>query len=126
MIISDTMGPLPKGVGHIMRMALLAPKFRDLDLTRKPILFLLPPSGGEGLIGVTTTPVTLISSAPTPLTEGLPRDSGISGYPFLIRGVMVVGGCPSHRQTSSTTPDRTAPCQSIPSRVISGHVIHQG
>ena len=118
------MGPLPKGVGHIVRMALLASEFRDLDLTREPILFLLPPSGGESLIGVTTTPVTSIPSAPMPLMKGLPRDSGISGYPFLIRGVMVVGGCPSHRQTSSTAPGRTAPCQSVPSRVISGYVIH--
>ena len=120
------MGPLPKGIHHIMRMALLALKFRDLDLTREPILFLSPPSRGESLIGVTTTPVTLISSAPTPLMRGLPRDSGIIGYPFLIRGVTVVGGCPLHRQTSSTTLGRTAPCQSIPSRVISGYVIHQG
>ena len=120
------MGPLPKGVGNIVRMALLAPKFRDLDLAREPILFLLPPSGGESLIRVTTTLVTSISSAPMPLTKGLPRDSGISGYPFLIRGVMVVGGCPSHRQTSSTTLGRTAPCQSILGRVISGYVIHQG
>ena len=126
MIISDTTGPLSKGISHIMRMALLAPKFRDLDLTREPILFLSPPSGGESLIRVTTTPVTSISSASTPLMKGLPRDSGISGYPFLIRGVMVVGGCPSHWQTSSTAPGRTAPCQSIPSRVISGYVIHQG
>ena len=120
------MGPLPKGIGHIMRMALLAPKFRDLDLTREPILFLLPPSGGESLIGVTTTLVTSIPSAPMPLMKGLPRDSGISGYPFLIRGVTVVGGCPSHRQTSSTALGRTVPCQSIPSRVVSGYVIHQG
>ena len=97
MIISDAMGPLPEGVGHIMRITLLAPKFGDLDLTREPILFLSPPSRGESLIGVTTTPVTSISSAPTPLTKGLPRDSGISGYPFLIRGVVVVDGCPSHR-----------------------------
>ena len=120
------MGPLPKGIDHIMRMALFAPIFRDLDLTREPILFLSPLSRGESLIGVTTTPVTLIPSAPMPLTKGLLSDSGISGYPFLIRGVTVVGGCPSHRQTSSTAPGRTALCQSIPSRVISGFVIHQG
>ena len=55
MIISDTMSPLLKGIGHIMRMTLLAPKFADLDLTRESILLLLPPSGGESLIGVTTT-----------------------------------------------------------------------
>ena len=115
------MGPLPKGVSHIMRMTLLAPKLRDLDLTREPILFLSPPSRGESLIGVTTTPVTSISSATMPLMKRLLRGRGISGYPFLIRSVMVVGGCPSHRQTSST-----APCQSILSRVILGYVIHQG
>ena len=109
-----------------MRMALLASKFRDLDLAREPILFLLPPSGGKSLIGVTTTPVTSISSATLPLTKQLFRGGGISGYPFLIRGVTVAGGCPSHRQTSSTALGRTAPCQSIPSRVISGCVIHQG
>ena len=124
MVISNTTGPLPKGIGHIMRMALLAPKFRDLDLAREPILFLLPPSRGESLIRVTTTPVASISSATPPLANRLLRGGGIRRYPFLIRGVMVVGGCPSHRQTSSTAPGRTAPCQSIPSRVISGYVIH--
>ena len=95
-------------------------------LLENPSFFFHCPPGGRSPIGVTTTPVTSISSAPTPLMKGLPRDSGISGYPFLIRGVTVIGGCPSHRQTSSTTPSRTAPCQSIPSRVISGYVIHQG
>ena len=97
MIISDTMGPLPKGIGHIMRMALLAPKFRNLDLTGEPILFLSPPSGGESPIGVTTTLVTSISSATMPLMKRLLRGGGISGYPFLIRSVMVIDGCPSHR-----------------------------
>ena len=120
------MGPLPKGIGHIVKMALLAPKFGDLDLTREPILFLLPPSGGGSLIGVTTTLVTSISSATTPLTKQLLRGRGISEYPSLIRSVTVVGGCPSHRQTSSTALGRTALCQSIPSRVILGYVIHQG
>ena len=32
-IVGDTVGPLPKGAGHIMSMALLASKFRDLDFT---------------------------------------------------------------------------------------------
>ena len=126
MIISDTTGPLPKGISHMMRMTLLAPKFGDLDLTRESILFLLPPSGGESLIGVTTTLVTSISSATMPLMKRLLRGGGISGYAFLIRSVMVVGGCPSHRQTSSTALGRTAPCQSIPRRVVLGYVIHQG
>ena len=95
------MSPLPKGISHMMRMALLAPKFRDLDLAREPILFLLPPSRGESLIGVTTTLVTSISSAAPPLTNQLLRGGGICRYPFLIRGVTVIGVCPSHRQTSS-------------------------
>ena len=38
-VISDTMGPLPKGIGHIMRMTLLASKFGYLDLTRNPSFF---------------------------------------------------------------------------------------
>ena len=80
-----------------MRMTLLAPEFRNLDLTRESILFLLPPSGGESLIGVTTALITSISPAPTPLMKELPRGSGISGYPFLIRGVAMVDGYPSHR-----------------------------
>ena len=108
-VVSDTMGPLPKGVSHIMRMTLLTSKFRDLDLTRKSILLLLPPSGGASFIGVTTTPVTLTSSAPTPPVRGPVRDGGISGHPVIIRGVVVVGGGLSNRQTSSTAPRRTAP-----------------
>ena len=32
-IVCDTAGPLPKGTGHIMSMALLAPKFGNLDFT---------------------------------------------------------------------------------------------
>ena len=76
------MDPLPKGISHIVRMTLFAPKFQDLDLTREPILFLSPPSGDESLIGVTTTPVTSISSATMPLTKQL------------LRGVTVVGGVP--------------------------------
>ena len=33
MIVCDTAGPLPKGTGHIMSMALLASKFWNLDFT---------------------------------------------------------------------------------------------
>ena len=33
MIVCDTAGPLPKGAGHIMSMALLASKFGNLDFT---------------------------------------------------------------------------------------------
>ena len=91
------MDPLPKDVSHIMRMTLLAFEFRDLDLTRKSILFLLPPSGDVSFIEVTTTPVTSTSSAPTPPVKGLVRDGGISGHPVIIRRVVVAEGCPSHQ-----------------------------
>ena len=91
------MGPLPEGIGYIMRITLLAPKFGYLDLTRKSILFLLPPSGGVSFIGVTTTLVTLTSSAPTPPVKGLVRDGGICGHPVIIGRVAVAEGCPSHR-----------------------------
>ena len=109
MVISDTMGPLPKGIGHIMRMTLLTSEFRDFDLTRKSILFLSSPSRVERLIRVTTTPVTSASLATPSLTRRLLRGGGISGHPFLIGGVMVIGGGLSNRQTSSTAPRRTAP-----------------
>ena len=71
MIVGDTAGPLPKGICHIMRMTLLAPKFGDLDLTRKSILFLMPPPRGVSSIGVTTTLATSTSSAPMPPAGGL-------------------------------------------------------
>ena len=109
MVVSDTMGPLPKGIGHIMRMTLLTSKFRNLDLTRKSINFLSPSSGGLSFIGVTTTPVTSTSSAPMPPVRGPVRDGGISGHPIIFRGVVVVGGSLSNRQTSNTAPRRTAP-----------------
>ena len=32
-IVCDTVGPLPKGTGHIMSMALLASEFGNLDFT---------------------------------------------------------------------------------------------
>ena len=126
MIISDTVGPLHKGISHIMRMTLLAPKFGYLDLARKSILFLSPPTGGEGLIGVTTTLAIPASSATVPLTNWLLRGRGISRYPFLIRGVMRVEGHPSHRRTNGTACGWTAPCQSILSWVILMGAVHQG
>ena len=97
MIVGDTPGPLPKGIDHIMGMTLLAPKFGDLDLAGKSILFLPPPSGGVGFIGVTTTLATLTSSAPMPPVKGLIRNGDISGYPIIIEGMEVAEGCPSHR-----------------------------
>ena len=97
MVVGYTVGPLPKGVGHIMRISFLATKFGDLDLTRKSILFLSPPSGGAGIIRVTTTLVTLTPSTSMPLAKGLVRDRGISGHPIIIQGVMMAEGRPSHR-----------------------------
>ena len=97
MVVGDTVGPLPKGIGHIMRMSFLATKFGDLDLTRKSILFLSPPSGCVGIIGVTTTPVTSTSSTSAPPVKGLVWDRGIGGHPIIIRGVMMAEGRPSHR-----------------------------
>ena len=88
------MGPLPKGISHIVRVSLLAPKFRYLDVTGKSILFLLPPSRGDSPIGVITTPIASTPSATTPLTNQLLRGRGISGYSFLIRGVARVDGTP--------------------------------
>ena len=124
MIICDTTGPLPKGISHIMRVALLAPKFWDLDLTRKPILLLLPLSRGKSLIGVTTTLAISISPAAMPSTKELHRGGIIRGYTFLIRGVAGVEVCSSHRRSSSNTHGRAAPCQSTPSRVIPWSVMH--
>ena len=103
------MGPLPEGISYIMRMTLLTSKFRDLDLTRKSILFLSSPCGGESLIRVTTTLVTSTSSVTLSLTKRLLTGGGIGRYPFLIGGVTVIGGGLSNRQTSSTAPSRTAP-----------------
>ena len=91
------MGPLPKGISHIMRMSFLATTFGDLDLTGKSILFLLPPSGGVGIIGVTTTLVTLTSSTFAPPAKVLVWDRGIGGHPIIIQGVMMAKGHPSHR-----------------------------
>ena len=97
MIVGATVSPLPKGIGHIMGMTFLAPKFGDLDLAGKSILFLLSPSGGASFIGVTTTLATSTSSAPMPPVKGFIRDGCISGYPIIIGGMAVAEGHPSHR-----------------------------
>ena len=97
MVIHDTMGPLPKGIGHIMRMTFLAPKLWYLNFAREPI-FLFPSSlEGGSPVGVTTTLVTSIPSATMPLMGRLPRVGGISRYSDIIRGVAVVEGWPSYR-----------------------------
>ena len=84
MLVSDTAGPLPKGIGHIMRMSFLATKFGDLDLTKKSILLLLPPSRGAGIIGVTTTLVISTPSTSTLPVKGSVLVRGITGHPIII------------------------------------------
>ena len=69
-IVHDAASPLPEGTGHIMSMALLASKFRYLDLTRKSILFLTPSPRGVSAIGVTAVPAAVAPSTPTPPTGG--------------------------------------------------------
>ena len=91
MVVGDTMGPLPKGVGHIMQMTLLTAEFGYLDLTRKSILFLLPSSREVSFIRVTTTLATSTSLTPMPPARGPFRDGGISGHLIITGGVVVVG-----------------------------------
>ena len=84
MVVCDTADPLPEGVGHVMRMSFLATKFGDLDLTRKSILLLSPPSGGAGIIGVITTLVISTPSTFTPPAKGPVLVRGITGHPINI------------------------------------------
>ena len=112
------MGPLPEGVSHIMRVSLLAPKFRYLDLTRKSILFLLPPSGGVSHwshchYGYFDSLCHPASCKVTSRRQCYPRTC------FPHQRHNECWGCPSPRQASSTATGRTAPYQSILS-------IHQG
>ena len=65
-VVSDTVGPLPKGICHIIRMSLLTTKFGNLDFTRKSILLLLSPSGGARIIGVAATSALSTPSTSTP------------------------------------------------------------
>ena len=71
MIVRDAVSPLPEGAGHIMIMAFLASEFRNLDLTRKSILFLTPSPRGVGAIRVTAALAAVAPSTPTPPTGGL-------------------------------------------------------
>ena len=84
MVVSDTASPLPKGIGYVMRMSFLATKFRDLDLTRKSFLLLLPPSRGAGIIGVTTTLAISTPSTSMPPAKGPVLVRGITGHPIII------------------------------------------
>ena len=53
-----------------MSMALLASKFRYLDLAQKSILFFTPSPRGVSTIGVTAAPAAVAPSTPTPPTGG--------------------------------------------------------
>ena len=68
-VVSDTAGPLPKGISHIIRMSLLTTEFGNLDFTRKSILLLSSPSGGARIIGVAATLALLTPSTSMPLTR---------------------------------------------------------
>ena len=83
-----------------MCMAFLASEFRNLDLAQKSILFLLPSPRGVSTIGVTATAAP---TAPTPPTWGSIHDGGISGYPVIIRGLVMAGKCPSQGRARGKT-----------------------
>ena len=68
-VVSDTAGPLPKGISHIIRMSLLTTEFRNLDFTRKSILLLSSPSEGAHIIGVAAISALSTPSTSTPLTR---------------------------------------------------------
>ena len=85
LVVSDTVSPLPKGIGYIIRMSLITTEFWNLDLTRKSILLFLPPSGGACIIGVTATSAFLTASTSTPLTKGPIMIGGITRC-SIIRG----------------------------------------
>ena len=119
MIVCDAVSPLPEGTSHIVSMAFLASEFRDLDLTRKSILFLMPSPRGVSAIGATATMATvapLAPLAPTPPTRGSISNGGICAYPVIIRGLVMAGKCPSQGRTRGKTQSRTAPCQSMSNR----------
>ena len=109
-----------------MCMAFLASKFRNLDLARKCILFLLSSSKGASAIGVTATMTTVAPLAPTPPMRGSICDGGISGYPVIIRGLVMTGKCPSQGRVRSKTRSRTAPGQSTSNRGAPRHLILMG
>ena len=70
-IVHDAVSLLPEGAGHIMSMAFLAFKFRNLDLTQKSILLLTPSHRGVSTIGVTATLAAVAPPAPTPPMGGV-------------------------------------------------------
>ena len=109
-----------------MSMAFLASEFRNLDLARRSILFLMPPPRGASAIGVAATMATAAPSAPTPPTRGSICNGGIRGYPVVIRGLVMTRKCPSQGRARGKTRSRTAPRQSPSNRGAPGHVVFPG
>ena len=126
MIVHDAASPLPEGTGHIMSMALLASKFRNMDLTRKSILFFTPSSSGVSAIGVTATTATAAPSAPMPPTRGSICNGGIRGYPVVIEGLLMTRKGPSQGRVRSKTRSGTAPGQTTSNRGAPRHVVFSG
>ena len=116
MIVRDAASPLPECTSHIMSMAFLASEFRNLDLTRKSILFFTPSPRGASAIGVTAAMAAAAPLAPTPPVGGSVCNSGISGYPVIIRGLVMTGKCPSQGRARGKARSRTAPSQSASSQ----------
>ena len=126
MIVHDTVSPLSEGTGHIMCMAFLASELRNLDLAQESILFLLPPPRGVSTIRVTATTATAAPTAPTPPARGSIHDGGISGYPVIIRGLVMAGKCPSQGRARGKTQSRAAPGQSTSNRGAPRHLVFLG
>ena len=117
------MSPLPEGTSHIISMAFLASEFRNLDLTRKSILFLTPSPRGASAIGVTATMATVASLAPTPPTRGSICNGGIHGYPVVIGGLVMTRKCPSQGKVRGKTHSGIAPGQHMSNRGAPRHVV---
>ena len=109
-----------------MSMAFLASEFRNLDLTRKSILFLTPSPRGVSAIGVTATTATAAPLAPTPLTRGSICNGGIRGYPVIVRGLVMTRKCPSQGRVRSKTWSRTAPGQPTSNRGAPRCIVFSG
>ena len=104
-------------------MAFLASEFRNLDLTRKSILFLTPSPRGVRTIGVTAA---MAPTAPTPPTRGSICDGGISGYPVIIEGLVMTRKCPSQGRVRGKTRSGTIPSQSTSNRGALRHIVLSG
>ena len=108
-------------------MAFLASKFRNLDLTRKSILFLTPsPRGASAIRVAAATTATAAPPAPTPPTRGSIRNGGIRAYAVIIRGLVMAGKCPSQGRARGKTRSRTTPGQSMTNWGSPGCIVLSG